>query len=114
MVRKVKTGQGNVILSGPNSYTGDTYVVGGTLSVGAANALGGTLTILVSGGTLALGGFTPTVNGLQVGASDGSIAGSVTGTGYITNNTAPFDLRSGLVSSILTATRASARARPAS
>ena len=35
-----KTGEGELILSGDNSYTGDTRVNGGTLSLGNVNALG--------------------------------------------------------------------------
>ena len=54
-----KTGPGNLVLSGNNSYTGGTTFAGGSLTVGSAGALGSTGTLTFTGGTLAYGtGFT--------------------------------------------------------
>jgi len=51
-----KTGAGTQILSGNNTYTGETFLNGGTLSItGAAGALSGTTGITLNGGTLTLG-----------------------------------------------------------
>jgi autotransporter-associated beta strand protein len=51
----VKAGDGNLILTGTNTYTGNTYINGGTLTVTAAANLGAATTdIIIHGGTLAL------------------------------------------------------------
>jgi len=59
-----------VVLSGPNSYAGDTTIVGGTLRLGAANTLPATTSLLfgLSGvsGRLDLAGFNQEIAGLSV------------------------------------------------
>ena len=88
-------------LSGSNSYTGLTQVSGGTLQLGADNAISDASTVLVaSGASFDLNGFNDTVGGL---AGDGTIdlgagrltvdqtgdnlfSGSITGTGGLTIN----------------------------
>jgi len=50
----IKSGSGTLTLTGINTYTGNTLINGGTLSVGNASALG-TGTILFGGGTLQYG-----------------------------------------------------------
>lgn len=89
-----KTGSGTQILSGQNTYTGITTISAGTLQLGIANALpsgagkgnvliignnsgigaGGASNVLAPG-TLNMGGFDQTLNGLD----------STTG-GFVTNN----------------------------
>jgi len=54
-----KLGTGTVLLSGANTYTGVTYVNGGTLKLGSATALGtSSQTSVVSGACLDLNGST--------------------------------------------------------
>ena len=50
-----KTGAGKWILSGNNTYTGDTTISAGTLQIGHANALGTTGNITFGGGLLQYG-----------------------------------------------------------
>jgi autotransporter-associated beta strand protein len=48
-----KTGEGTQILTGTSSYTGATTISGGTLALGAAGAISGSASLLISaGGTL--------------------------------------------------------------
>ena len=82
-VALVKTGAGTLTLSNSNTYSGQTTVTAGTLSVGATDALGGGSTVLVNGGTLDLSTFDSTVGAVTL--SSGSIAGSgsiLTGTSF--------------------------------
>jgi autotransporter-associated beta strand protein len=88
----VKTGAGGLALSGANSYSGGTYVVGGSLSIASAGNLGsgpltmnGGTTLLAAGHfflppnrtvnllngvvTLNTAGFNPTIAGPLIGAS---------------------------------------------
>ncbi|MES2595880.1 MAG: autotransporter-associated beta strand repeat-containing protein [Verrucomicrobiota bacterium] len=61
----IKSGDGNLILTGTNTYTGNTYINGGTVTVAAAANLGAVTTdIFIHGGTLALssGGTLGTIN----------------------------------------------------
>jgi autotransporter-associated beta strand protein len=78
VVTLTKTGGGNAVLNGTNTYTGTTFVSAGTLTLGANNAVGnGDLTI--KGGTLAMGSFNDTVGAVTL------LAGSLTGTGTLTS-----------------------------
>jgi autotransporter-associated beta strand protein len=65
----VKQGAGRLTVATANDYTGDTAVSGGTLILGATNALpsGSGKGNLTLGGTLDLAGFSPTLNGLNGG-----------------------------------------------
>ncbi|HJR56016.1 MAG TPA: autotransporter-associated beta strand repeat-containing protein [Rhizomicrobium sp.] len=92
-----KTGTGTLILTGNNSYTGDTTVTDGVLRLGSGASLGGggliidggefdlnggtlTLTTLSGGGgTLNLGSGTLNVNN----AANGTLASNITGTGSL-------------------------------
>ena len=70
----VKAGGGILLLSGTNTYTGETNVIGGTLRAGTANAFGAsTVFSVLSGGTLDLNGFNKTFGTL---CGDGAVTGA--------------------------------------
>lgn len=73
-----KLGAGTLVLSGSNSFSGDTTVDAGTLTVGSAYALpsGTGKGDVIVDGTLDLNGYDITVNGL---AGNGSVTTSQTG-----------------------------------
>jgi hypothetical protein len=62
------------VLSGANTFTGQTNIAGGTLRFGVANALA-TSGVVMSAGALDLAGFNPSILGLR---SDGATAPVVT------------------------------------
>ncbi|MFY8048084.1 MAG: beta strand repeat-containing protein, partial [Erythrobacter sp.] len=68
-----KVGTGTLTLSGANTYTGTTRIEAGTLALGADNAIPGSPFLIISGGTLALGGFSQSV--MVTGFSAGGISG---------------------------------------
>jgi fibronectin-binding autotransporter adhesin len=74
-----KQGAATLTLSGPNSYTGATFVQQGVLAAGAANAFSAASpTFVMAAGQLDLGGFAQTVN--LVDLSGGSVQnGTLTG-----------------------------------
>lgn len=97
----VVDGDGTWVLSGTNTYTGSTTVQSGTLRAGGAEAFGTTGATTVNGGTLdladldttfttlsgsggvvALGSGTLTLNAAAGGGTD--YAGNITGTGGLT------------------------------
>jgi fibronectin-binding autotransporter adhesin len=74
-----KLGGGQLTLSASNGYTGGNTIQAGTLVVGNARALGGTSgPLAVNGGTLDLGGFSPTV-GTFSGSSGGVVTSAAPG-----------------------------------
>ena len=94
-----KDGAGTLILSGTNTYTGDTVVNAGILRAGSARAFGagGRYITVNSGATLDLGGFdisaAAVIGGglidlggrtLTTGGGGGVFAGRITGTGGYT------------------------------
>ncbi len=93
-----KDGAGTLILSGANTYTGDTSVNGGILRAGSAQAFGPTGRMTVnSGATLDLGGFNASFlsvigdglidlggRTLTTGGAGGVFTGRITGTGGYT------------------------------
>jgi fibronectin-binding autotransporter adhesin len=89
-----KTGDGTLILSGANTYTGGTRVSEGTLQAGSATAFGGSTNYMdvVAGATLALGGYN-----ISVGALTGS--GQVNlGANTLTSDTTGSSIFSGTIS----------------
>jgi fibronectin-binding autotransporter adhesin len=82
-----KQGAGSLTLSAANTYTGLTTVSGGTLTLGAAEAIGGGA-VTVNGGTLNIGAFSDTVGAVTL--TSGSITGTtgvLTGSSYALNGT---------------------------
>ena len=86
----IKTGSGNLMLSGANTYTGPTTINAGTLQLGAANAISTTGKLIVASGTLDLNGYNqsinapPGLNPLTIGAVDGGNAEIKPGAGTLT------------------------------
>ena len=93
-----KTGDGTLILSGSNSYTGGTTVSGGLLQLGSQAAVPDNTALTVTGGTLDLGSFTKTTTAAV------SFQGGVTQDGAIVNNGAAYDGQAGTVSASLQGT----------
>lgn len=85
-----KSGAGTLLLGAANSYAGGTTVTQGTLALGNNAALGATTALLtVSGGTVNLAGFSPTVTGLsdgtgQTGTGTGGVVTTTSGTPTLT------------------------------
>lgn len=80
-----KIGAGTVILSGANTYNGDTTISDGTLKAGADNTLPsgtGKGNVVISGtGKLDLNGFHLGINGLSSTSSTANVTNSAAGTG---------------------------------
>ena len=80
-----KAGAGTVILSGQNTYTGGTILTAGSLQLGSSSGLGGEAGVngplTLSGGTLDLNGYSPTVGAL------GGAAGTITNSSAAANST---------------------------
>ncbi|WP_050026662.1 autotransporter-associated beta strand repeat-containing protein [Verrucomicrobium sp. BvORR034] len=76
-----KVGNGNLILSGSNTYTGTSLVNGGLLTITHANALGaggaGNGTVVISGGQLKIGGNITVANELLTLSSERSLLGTI-------------------------------------
>ena len=84
-----KTGEGIMVLSGKNTYSGGTSVNGGTLAAVSSQALGTGLATVNSGGCLLLGGLgadaAPVSLGNNILVKDGGIlSGSATLSGNVT------------------------------
>ena len=101
----LKEGAGTLVLSGTNSYTGDTVVNGGTLRAGSARAFGpGNRYITVNGGaTLDLGGFNISAGGvagagtitlgsrtLTTAGGQAAFTGRITGSGGFTRGSGSY------------------------
>ncbi|MBU6158917.1 MAG: autotransporter-associated beta strand repeat-containing protein [Bacteroidetes bacterium] len=73
-----KAGAGNLVLSGANTYGGTTTISGGTLTLGAANALPNTALTISSGATFAMEGFSETVASISGAGTISSSSGTPT------------------------------------
>ncbi len=94
-----KVGMGTLILSGTNTYTGDTTIEGGTLRVLGGAAIGDASAVIVTTGTFdvgaaeTIGALNTTVTTGLVNLDDiltvtggGAVAGAVSGSGGLTVN----------------------------
>ncbi|MCE9630594.1 MAG: autotransporter-associated beta strand repeat-containing protein [Planctomycetia bacterium] len=82
-----KTGNGSLTLSGSNRHTGGTTISAGTLVVGNAAALGtGTVGVVLNGGMLDTGTFSPSIGGLAGAAGTVVTTASTAGTRVLTTN----------------------------
>ena len=83
------TGNGSLTLAGANTYTGGTKILGGTLKIGANNALPTSSTVTInsadgtSAGTLDLNGFNAAIGALTI-VAPANPATVVIGTGTLT------------------------------
>ena len=69
-----KTGEGTLILSGPNDYVGDTVVAAGTLHAAADKALGDVANrVVLNGGTLRASGSVVERQALALGHQGGTL-----------------------------------------
>jgi autotransporter-associated beta strand protein len=80
-----KTGAGELILSGTNTFSGGTIVSAGTLTLASASALGSGSTLTLSGGTLKLSTTGTTVTNLNVTANSTIDFGGANASLNITN-----------------------------
>lgn len=107
-----KAGDGKLILSGANTYTGGTTLEAGTLQLVGAGTLGAvTGTTMVKGGTLDLGTTTQTqatltqsggaVNNGTMNVGTYQLTGGELGTTATVNASTLFDMQSGTVSGML-------------
>jgi autotransporter-associated beta strand protein/T5SS/PEP-CTERM-associated repeat protein len=87
-----KNGSGTLILSGSNSYSGDTSINNGILSIGVSNSIAASSNLIVSGGTFDLHDFNQAL---------GSISGSgniTLGSGTLTTSSSSNSSFSGTIS----------------
>lgn len=74
-----KSGGGTLVLSGANTYTGDTSLLGGTLSIAADNNLGAAGNVVFDGGRLATTASFASSRSLTLAQTAGiDVAGSTT------------------------------------
>ena len=72
-----KSGAGTLVLAGANTYTGNTTINAGTLSLGTAGSLASTNIIVGSGSVLDVAGPGLTLNGNRVLSGYGNINGNL-------------------------------------
>lgn len=90
-----KYGDGTLVVSGSNTFSGGATVLAGILQLGSQWGVPDNAPLTVNGGTLDLGGFTKTTSAAV------SFVWGVTQDGAIVNNGSPFVAQSGTVSASL-------------
>ncbi|MEI6234686.1 MAG: C25 family cysteine peptidase [Planctomycetota bacterium] len=83
-----KSGVGNLTLSGANTYSNNTVVTGGALTLASPATLGATTnTLTLSGGSVDLGGTSQTAGAVSISTAGTLSNGDLTGTSYAISNT---------------------------
>ncbi len=86
----IKSGAGNLILSNANTFTGETRVNAGTLTLSGSGTTGNGSPITMGGGQLDLGALSRTVGAVSVAEAaaggDTILNGSLTGASYAAGN----------------------------
>ena len=72
----IKTGAGTISLSGVNTHTGRVTITAGALALGADTTLNAGCSIVLNGGSLAVGAFSNVVNTLTLSAGSEIVLGS--------------------------------------
>ena len=87
-----KTGPGTLTLTVTNAYNGPTTVAGGTLVPSVAGSLPASSDLVLSGGTLVLGGRAHTNLSTRVSGSGGLAGGSLATVALVKDGSGSFDL----------------------
>ncbi len=91
-----KTGNGKLLLTGTNSYTGATTVSAGTVEVAGVNTFANTSSVSITGGTLLLSGSGNRINnsaGITIATNSTSVP-AMTLSGTVTENLGTLTLNS--------------------
>jgi uncharacterized protein with beta-barrel porin domain len=84
----IKSNNGQIVLSGANTYTGSTTVNGGELTGAATNTFSAASATTINGGVLNLGALGQTINNVTLSGgtlTNGSLTGAVTSAGGTVN-----------------------------
>lgn len=76
---------GNITIGGSNTYTGETEVTGGTVTLAKDSGFGATSKLsIASGAAVNIGGYSQTVGSLVVGSRDQNASNALRGSGTLT------------------------------
>lgn len=79
---------GNITIGGSNTYTGETEVTGGTVTLAKNSGFGTTSKLsIASGAVVDIGGYSQTVGSLVVGSRDQNASNALSGSGTLTLGT---------------------------
>ena len=79
---------GNITIGGSNTYTGETEVTGGTVTLAKDSGFGTTSKLsIASGAAVDIGGYSQTVGSLVVGSRDQNASNALRGSGTLTLGT---------------------------
>lgn len=79
---------GNITIGGSNTYTGETEVTGGTVTLAKDSGFGTTSKLsIASGAAVDIGGYSQTVGSLVVGSRDQNASNALCGSGTLTLGT---------------------------
>ena len=85
---KIVFAGGNITIGGSNTYTGETEVTGGTVTLAKNSGFGTTSKLsIASGAKVDIGGYSQTVGSLVVGSRDQNASNALRGSGTLTLGT---------------------------